>query len=141
MRRLGDHIGIALILSMVMLFAACATTPAALSDSKKALKAADSAWKVAQHSFASAYVEGKLTEEQNDRFRAVDKKFLASARLATNAVKAWDKGTTPDGTNLALLMTNMLSVMVEGAKLAAEFGLDIKDLVKMAEEAKKAGVQ
>lgn len=138
MRRGAPAIAVALVL---MLLAGCASTPAALNDSKKAIKAADSAWSVAQHAFAEAFIDGKLTLDQVEKFRSIDKKVLMTGRLLRDAVKAWDKGLTQDSTRMTLLTTNLLSLMIEGAKLAAEFGLDIKSLLNVAEEAKKAGVR
>ena len=130
-----------LLIVLMLLMSACASMkdPGTVNDAKKALKAADSAWKVAQTAFAEAYLEGKLKAEQVDKFRALDRKVLMSGRLLRDAVKAWDAGSQPDVPTMSLLTTNLLSLMVEGAKLAAEFNLNINDLVKVAEDARRSG--
>lgn len=133
---------IATVIALIVLAGcATATSPDAMNDAKKALKAMDSAWSVATHTVARAYVAGKITTEQSDRFRDLDRKVRMTGRLLVEAQKAWETGVTKDGTRIALLTTNLVSLMVEGAKLAAEFGLNIQDLVKLADEAKKAGIQ
>lgn len=117
----------AAVVVLILLLAGCASSNA-VNDSKKAVKAADSAWTVAREAVAGAYLDGKVTDAQLERFRALDRKVLASGRLLRSAVRAWETGQAHDNSQVNLLTSQLFGLLVEGAKLAAELGVDISDL-------------
>lgn len=126
---------------LILLIAGCASvTPAQVNDSKKAVAAAHSAWKVVRESVMNSYLDGHVTAGQLERFRAVDRRVMATGRLLADAVKALDAGQTKDPARVNLLTAQLFTVLLEGAKLAAELGVPIGDLAK-AVDAGKAGVK
>jgi hypothetical protein len=140
MRKHGGGFAVTWFLLILMVAGCASVTPAQVNDSKKAVVAADSAWKVVRESAINAYLDGKVTDQQIERFRVLDRKVVASGRLLRDAVKALDAGQTKDPARVTLLTSQLFGLLLEGAKLAAELGVPIGDLAK-AIDAGKAGAK
>lgn len=94
-------------------------------QSATALRVSQGTWTTFQKQAAQLYIDGKITEEQWQTFRAVDRRYTASHNAAVEALKIYSqvraKGEDASWAQHAVTvaLSNLLGILREGEDLIA----------------------